>query len=177
VAIVNATLGRRNCPGQCCNGRWRRSLDFSVERWADRTKTSPARLSYFCKACTRANQRNRHRTQVAERRRLEQTKRESSDFYRVFQTGLNMTRAQRHTYVMEGCLPIIQDNGISLADEDYDTTPVPNVIVDGRIDPATAACTGCWRNGSEPCLTCPSRPTEAQLRQVRSEVVAFNRWR
>jgi hypothetical protein len=50
-----------------------------------------------------------------------------------------LTKAEDVEEMLEGVLPIV---GFSLADEDYDPTPVPT------------GCHRCWRTGGEPCFRC-----------------------
>jgi transcriptional regulator with XRE-family HTH domain len=69
----------------------------------------------------------------------------------------SMNAQERHQYQMENVLPIVDQVGWSLADEDYDTRPVP------------PGCAGCWRKDlGAVCCECPSRAAEMeQLKAAR----------
>jgi hypothetical protein len=66
----------------------------------------------------------------------------------------DMSKADRYLYEMEGILPL---GDWSVADEDYDLTPVPT------------GCPSCYLYGGIECIACPDPDVKAHRREARKQ--------
>lgn len=141
--------GRTNC-GHCT--RFRPLIDFSVVKWADYEQTKPDLFNFYCKPCKR--QRNRERR--PSHPRPDQLQRTDPGIHGAF---ARMSLQDRQEWSWEGGVPLSRWN---FADEDYDTTPVPQ------------GCPNCWMRGGNVCLTCPDiELRHAATRKARKKALAL----
>lgn len=122
--------------------------EFSVNRWADLEKTRPRHLSPWCRTCHRAVKRERIERRPSHPRRRK-GERDPDPLVLSKLDMLNM--------MLEGGVPLRVN---SIADEDYDPTPVPQ------------GCPRCYLRGSEVCFRCPDKE---RARRERRHALALSR--
>jgi hypothetical protein len=140
--------GRKHC-GVC--SRFRHVSDFAVKDWADVEKTRPRIYYPRCRVC---GQRAKKKMRDSRRRVEEHVDPRIADRRRANAFVRAMPKESRLQYELEGALPFAV---ASIADEDYDPTPVPQ------------GCPSCYLRGGIECDRCPDPNVKEHRREARAQ--------